>query len=221
MQNDEAARKHTEECDGCFAFLESLSRIEEGLQHMPRLDASDDVVEGLLARPEIANRASRGEWLRSIVAGLPRPRTLAWGSMAAAALIVVAAVGLRDRLPRPASDPFIAVNEKIQSGKSGELGRELEPVDISQQKVRGKLEELEQQLMDNENKGDKNLASDPAPDEPQGVGGFAEHLRLVTDGGEQVLAAGMAASNQFLTGANAGWARSCSRRPHTRGIRST
>ena len=54
LRRDDAAQQHLAECNECFAFLESLSEIENGFQKMPRLDAPDHVVESLLARPELA-----------------------------------------------------------------------------------------------------------------------------------------------------------------------
>jgi TonB family protein len=101
LSGDEAAQQHVAECTECFSFLESLSAIEVGLQSLPRPDAPDEVVESLLRHPEIADPAAAAvdtsRWGRIVAtaASLLRPRPLVWGSVAAAFLLVVVAVGLR------------------------------------------------------------------------------------------------------------------------------
>ena len=110
LRQDKAAQQHLTECNECFAFLESLSEIENGIQNMPRLDAPDSVVESLLARPELAEaggvsttvepagwRGAPGRFA-SALAGLLRPRTMAWGSVAAGLLMVVFAIGVRNQM---------------------------------------------------------------------------------------------------------------------------
>jgi hypothetical protein len=118
LSGDEAAQQHVAECTECFSFLESLSAIEVGLQSLPRPDAPDDVVESLLSRPEIADPAAAAvdtsRWGRIVAtaASLLRPRPLVWGSVAAAFLIVVVAVGLRSTWRDSPVEQFVVVSNE-------------------------------------------------------------------------------------------------------------
>ncbi len=53
LQDDQAAQLHLEGCDECFGVLESMVRLDEAFDVMPALDASDELVEQLLARDEL------------------------------------------------------------------------------------------------------------------------------------------------------------------------
>ncbi len=57
VRENEGAQQHLEECAECFSFLETLSELNEQLREMPAVDAPDDVVEKLLARPELHGNA--------------------------------------------------------------------------------------------------------------------------------------------------------------------
>ncbi|HXV59398.1 MAG TPA: hypothetical protein VEK15_01805, partial [Vicinamibacteria bacterium] len=54
VRENEAARAHVESCDDCLAFLERLVVVDRALAALPAHDASDELVERLLARPELA-----------------------------------------------------------------------------------------------------------------------------------------------------------------------
>ncbi len=117
LRRDDAAQQHLAECNECFAFLESLSAIENGLQGMPGLDAPDHVVESLLARPELAQAAgeavvvqpgARGR-LASAIAGLLRPRPLVWSSVATGLLLFAFVIGGRFKTPETPTEPFAVV----------------------------------------------------------------------------------------------------------------
>jgi len=95
LRGNEAAQQHLAECDDCFGFLETLSEIEAGLGSMAdEHDAPDEVVEALLARPEITTPPGAAH---RVTRWLPQ-RPLAWGSIAAAFLLVAvtAGIGLQD-----------------------------------------------------------------------------------------------------------------------------
>ncbi len=53
MPDDEALRAHLETCDDCTQFLERARAVELELDALGPEDVSDDVVETLLARPEL------------------------------------------------------------------------------------------------------------------------------------------------------------------------
>ncbi len=53
LRDDEAAQRHLEECNDCFAVLDSLAALDAGFEALPRLDAPDELVEALLARDEL------------------------------------------------------------------------------------------------------------------------------------------------------------------------
>ncbi len=53
VRENEGAQQHLKECTECFSFLETLSELNDSLREMPVVDAPSDVVEKLLARPEL------------------------------------------------------------------------------------------------------------------------------------------------------------------------
>ncbi|GAH33869.1 unnamed protein product, partial [marine sediment metagenome] len=53
LQQDETARRHVEECEECFLFLEATRELASAFENLPKLDAPDEVVDRLLARPEL------------------------------------------------------------------------------------------------------------------------------------------------------------------------
>ena len=57
VRENEGAQRHLEECAECFSFLETLSELNENLREMPVVDAPGDLVEKLLARPELSGNA--------------------------------------------------------------------------------------------------------------------------------------------------------------------
>ena len=77
---NEEFRKHLSECTGCARFLRNLLAVESELGGLVTHDASDDIVEKLLARPELSAKAASH-------------RTLYWamGLAAAATIAFVAA----------------------------------------------------------------------------------------------------------------------------------
>ena len=77
---NEEFQKHLSKCTGCARFLRNLLAVESELGALVTHDASDDIVEKLLARPELSAKASSR-------------RTLHWamGLAAAATIAFVAA----------------------------------------------------------------------------------------------------------------------------------
>ena len=61
LRADAAAQRHLEECTECFQVLEGLARLDEALSAMPALDASERVVNELLARVEAEAARPAGE----------------------------------------------------------------------------------------------------------------------------------------------------------------
>ena len=132
LRRDDAAQQHLAECNECFAFLESLSAIENGLQGMPGLDAPDHVVESLLARPELAQAAGdpvvaqpigwRGASGRfaSAIAGLLRPRPLVWSSVATGLLLFAFVIGGRFNAPDTPTEKFAVVQYREDSEEQAE-----------------------------------------------------------------------------------------------------
>ena len=57
LRGDEAAQRHLEDCDACFAALESLAELDAAFEALPAVDAPDEVVARLLARDELAATA--------------------------------------------------------------------------------------------------------------------------------------------------------------------
>ncbi len=60
LRGDEAAQRHLEECADCFAVLESQAALDVVFDQLPRLDAPDELVAGLLARDELRPAATGG-----------------------------------------------------------------------------------------------------------------------------------------------------------------
>ncbi|HSF16699.1 MAG TPA: hypothetical protein VLK65_14215 [Vicinamibacteria bacterium] len=87
LREDEAARAHVESCDDCLSFLERLVAIDGALAALPAHDASDELVERLLARPELAVPALGKE------AKVERRLLPPWGWQLAAAAGVLAVLG--------------------------------------------------------------------------------------------------------------------------------
>ncbi|MFH1076377.1 MAG: hypothetical protein V1753_05995, partial [Pseudomonadota bacterium] len=50
LKNDPAAQEHISGCDECFAFMEAISRIDEGLVHLPLIDAPDELVASVVEK---------------------------------------------------------------------------------------------------------------------------------------------------------------------------
>jgi len=173
LRNDEAAQQHLAECEACFHVLESLNEIEKGFQSLSQFDAPDHVVDELLARPEIMIGARDVEptaWQRmaAAVATLLRPRPLAWGSVAAALVIVAVAVGLRFQAPELADRSFVvAMNEQAATPDEGDTEvdsfrpdqqRELQGPELEQLKALGYLGDAELPIEETEESagGDDN-----------------------------------------------------------------
>ncbi len=93
VRENEAARKHLEECATCFSFLETLGELNENLRDMPVVDAPGALVEKLLARPELGGNAEV-----DITSARRDDRFYSFGWLrwagAAAAAVVVAALTL-------------------------------------------------------------------------------------------------------------------------------
>ena len=60
LRDDGAAQTHIAECESCFELLESTARLDEGLADLPVIDAPDETVARLLARPELLESAIPG-----------------------------------------------------------------------------------------------------------------------------------------------------------------
>ncbi len=75
LREDELAQRHLEECDDCFAVLEAMAEVDAAFDHLPSLDAADELVDSLLRRVEAGDGAAE-----TPAAAGPR-----WRSWAAAA----------------------------------------------------------------------------------------------------------------------------------------
>lgn len=117
LQQDTAAQEHVAGCDDCFAFLQALTQIDEGLENLKSHDVADDVVATLLARPELtqpsrpASLPSRARQLAATLGDRLRPRPLVWSSVAAGFMIVAVALvlqseGMLRESPAPAAPPI-------------------------------------------------------------------------------------------------------------------
>ena len=95
IRENEEAQQHLGECGECFAFLETLSELNDSLREMPAVDAPNDVVEKLLARPELRESGDL-----SVTPTKPErahsPSRFRWVGVAAAA--VVAGVAMASML---------------------------------------------------------------------------------------------------------------------------
>ncbi len=58
LRADEGAQRHLDECDDCFAVLESLTELDAAFEAMPPVDAPDELVERLLAHEEVRSPAT-------------------------------------------------------------------------------------------------------------------------------------------------------------------
>jgi hypothetical protein len=126
LREDEAAQRHVAECDACFALLEAASELDSQLSALPAIDAPDEVVNRLLDQPELGARAGAplaeapetpGRWHRladwlSFERGF-RPGPLAWGTGAAATLVLAVSFTffLSDRQSAPAESQRLVVRE--------------------------------------------------------------------------------------------------------------
>ena len=123
LRQDENAQQHLADCNECFAFLEALSTVEDGLGSMAELDAPDHVVESLLARPELteavgaspSGRRDSAARIASTFARLMRPRPLIWSSVAAGFLIFVFAFNIRSEKLDSPTEPFTVVRNNRES----------------------------------------------------------------------------------------------------------
>ncbi len=122
LRPDATAQRHLEECPDCFQMLETVAGLNDALGKLPDLDAPDEVVERLLARPELTAPAApppqlperRAQALRAgrrALGALPR-RTWA---MAAVSLVLAVTIGLmlKDRLQR-APDAWVVQKATLE-----------------------------------------------------------------------------------------------------------
>jgi TonB family protein len=172
LRGDETARQHLAECEECFAFLESLSQIDTGLGSMPQIDAPDEVVEHLLARPELAAPPPASLWDRfvSTAADLLRPRPLVWSGVAGALVIIVVGVGLLRETSNTQSLGLEGLRESVESigvlrsdEKPDEQG-ELSPEQIERLKSLGYVGEIEESPADRKIIVRKYVPPPPRPD---------------------------------------------------------
>jgi len=102
LREDAAAREHVAECSACFALLESTAELDACLAAMPPLDASDETVAALLARPELT------EPVRAESSGSTRVPRWARSLAVAATLVVAVSIGLlstrRLSVPEPSQE---------------------------------------------------------------------------------------------------------------------
>ncbi|MCP4654576.1 MAG: DUF3379 domain-containing protein [bacterium] len=121
LRADEAAQRHLEECADCFQMLDTVAGLNGALDELPDLDAPDEVVERLLARPELTAPAAvppSPRVGRRVLGALPR-RTWA---MAAVSVVLALAIAfmLKTRLQRPqdawsARKAYVEVQEEAQA----------------------------------------------------------------------------------------------------------
>ncbi len=73
LRDDAPAQAHLEECDDCFAVLEAMAEVDAAFDHLPSLDAPDELVDSLLRRAEAADGAAEA-------AGAAGPRWRSWAA---------------------------------------------------------------------------------------------------------------------------------------------
>jgi hypothetical protein len=56
LAGNQEAENHLVDCAGCYAVLEAMAEVDRLVPELPSLDVADEVVEQLLARPELATR---------------------------------------------------------------------------------------------------------------------------------------------------------------------
>lgn len=134
LRSDDRAQRHLEECADCFEMLENVAGVDDVLGKLPDLDAPNELVERLLARPELKapaavappdRRARAVEVGRRLLGALPR-RTWA---MAAVSLVLMVAIAflLTHRLRRSWTVEGLAEQaSQAPAGVSGEDGSRLE-----------------------------------------------------------------------------------------------
>ena len=90
LLGNEAAQRHVRSCLDCAALVDALSEVEREMHGLGDLDAPDDLVDRLLARPELQASTPSRSWIS--------PGRMAWGSAIAAMLLVAVFVGNRSLL---------------------------------------------------------------------------------------------------------------------------
>ena len=116
LRDDETAQQHVANCDDCFAVLERLNELDETFGTLPTLDASDEVVEQLMARRRSAAAGVSGA-SSSAGSGLAwfrweaRP-ALRWALPATGAAVAVVAVLV---LPRQSLVPDSPASVEVQT----------------------------------------------------------------------------------------------------------
>ena len=116
LREDREGQQHVADCPSCFAFLETISQLQQGLNSLASVDAPDSVVETLLARPELTRAPEprqnlwlpAGGWLglRSLVASWMRPTIVRWGSAVAAILLLMVFFTDQERYLEPEKSPL-------------------------------------------------------------------------------------------------------------------
>ena len=116
LRDDETAQQHVANCEDCFAVLERLNELDETFGTLPTLDASDEVVEQLMARrrstaPGVSGASGPAGsglgWLRWEA----RP-ALRWALPATGAAVAVVAVLV---LPRQSLVPDSPASVEVQT----------------------------------------------------------------------------------------------------------
>ena len=127
LGEDQGAQDHLAECPSCFAFLESIAELDQGFDNLAALDAPEELVEKLLARPELAATGDAGKnsdaapdavtpwsWISGAAARLIRRRPLAWG----AAMTAVLAFVLLLAGQRQAMSPLLSLSSDGRTDES-------------------------------------------------------------------------------------------------------
>ena len=166
--DQEEVRKHIAECSDCARFLKSVLAIEDELGALSTTDVSDEVVEKLLARPELSSE--------------PRSHKLHW-AMGLAAAATIAFVASRVTLMGQKSfdvellrrEPEVAVvRDRLTVGddKESQLeGDELSPEQLKDLRSLGYIDGISENRPDEQRAGGKaareksNVAEMPASDE--------------------------------------------------------
>ncbi|MFV2072211.1 MAG: hypothetical protein ACC742_06105 [Thermoanaerobaculales bacterium] len=107
LAGNQKAEDHLVDCSRCFAVLEGMAEIDRLLPELESHDVADDVVEQLLARPELETRPKSGaagvvgrfarvrslRWLNGMV-DRARQTRLRWGIVAVPAMLLIGLISV-------------------------------------------------------------------------------------------------------------------------------
>jgi hypothetical protein len=116
LAGNQKAEDHLIECGECYAVLEAMAEVDRLLPELESHDVADEVVEQLLAHPElkaqpaVAGRFTRVRALRRLGDVISRARRtrLRWGLVAVPAVLVIGLISMTTMRSADDSDPLQA-----------------------------------------------------------------------------------------------------------------